>query len=347
MKDPVVAVALSGGIDSLVSGFLLKQKYKQVFGLHFTTGYENQEFDHILIEKQLGFPVYKIDLATAFEQKVVQYFVNTYLEGKTPNPCIICNREIKFGALLEAARQKGADLFATGHYATVVNSVSLPDQKILTPYLEKGTDSLKDQAYFLSLLSADQLSCVLFPLAGMTKDQVRQTAFKNGIKPLFSSESQDICFIQDHNFSKFILDKTKQAPAPGKIVDLSGKTVGHHEGLHQYTVGQRRGLNCPATEPYYVKQIDMKNNILRVCFKKDLACKKFTVDQMNWNYPSLPPVTDMTTKIRYSHKGALASLNIDGKTGTVVFETPQTAVTPGQAAVFYQHQRVLGAGIIQ
>lgn len=347
MKEPVVAVALSGGIDSLVSGFLLKQTYKNIFGLHFTTGYEKQCIDHTMLEKQLGFPVFNIDLSEVFEQKVVQYFINTYLDGKTPNPCIICNKEIKFGALLEQASQMGADILATGHYAAVVNSICFPDRPISTPYLEKGNDPLKDQSYFLSLLSADQLKHIFFPLAGMTKEQVRQTAQSNSIMPLFPSESQDICFIHDNNFSDFILKKQNHSPEPGKIKDLSGKTVGRHEGLHKYTIGQRRGLNCPASEPYYVKNIDIKSNVLTVCFKKDLSCKDFSVDQINWNYPDPPPIDEMITKIRYSHKGASSTLTIDGCMGTIVFDTPQNSVTPGQAAVFYKKKRVLGAGIIQ
>lgn len=349
MKNRVAAVALSGGIDSLVSGFLLKQRYKDIFGLHFTTGYEKQDIDPAALEKQLGFEVFKIDLSEVFEQKVVHYFIKTYLDGKTPNPCIVCNKKIKFGAVLEKARQMGADFLATGHYAAIVNSISFPDRPISTPYLEKGKDPLKDQSYFLSLLSADQLEHVLFPLAGMTKDQVRHTAQLNGITPLFPSESQDICFIHDNNFSAFIVNKQNNTPVPGKIKDLSGKTVGHHGGLHKYTIGQRRGLNCPASQPYYVKHIDIKNNVLTVCFKADLNCRHFTVNQINWNYPDPPPVDGMITKIRYSHKGAASKLTIDGGSdiGNIVFDTPQNAVTPGQAAVFYKDKRVLGAGIIQ
>ncbi|MBU1194694.1 MAG: tRNA 2-thiouridine(34) synthase MnmA [Proteobacteria bacterium] len=348
MKDPVVAVALSGGIDSLVSGFLLKQRYKDIFGLHFTTGYEKRHIDPGMLENQLGFPVFEIDLSDIFEQNVVQYFIKTYLDGKTPNPCIICNKKIKFGTLLENAFQKGADFLATGHYATVVNSISFPDRRISTPYLEKGSDPLKDQSYFLSLLSADQLEHILFPLSGMTKEQVRQTANSNGITPLFPSESQDICFIHDNNFSAFIVNKQNHTPEPGKIKDLSGKTVGHHGGLHKYTIGQRRGLNCPASQPYYVKHIDIKNNVLTVCFKAQLNCKALAVNQINWNYPDPPPVDDMITKIRYSHKGAASRLTIDENAlGNIIFDTPQNAVTPGQAAVFYKDRRVLGAGIIQ
>jgi tRNA-specific 2-thiouridylase len=360
----VVAVALSGGVDSLVSGYLLKQKYKNVFGIHFRTGYEKDPVDLSLLEKQLGFDVKLIDLSDVFEKKVIQYFIETYLEGKTPNPCVICNKTIKFGELLKHAQNLGANFLATGHYATIVNPISFPDKNITHSYLKKGKDPLKDQSYFLSMLSEDQLEKIIFPLAGMIKKDVKKFAKSKNIEPFHPSESQDICFIHDNNFSQFILEKIKSAPKHGDIVDMEGKKVGEHKGLHKYTIGQRRGINCPASEPFYVKNIDIKNNILHVCFKKDLACKKFSIAQINWNYPEQKTIKDIITKIRYSHKGAASTLTFtnspsdnkgsdskgsDGKklTGEVVFDEPQNAITPGQAAVFYKGDRVLGAGIIQ
>ena len=347
MKNPVIAIALSGGVDSLVSGYLLKHKYKHVFGIHFTTGYEKDRADLIYLEKQLGFPVTCIDLSHIFEEKVVQYFIQTYLEGKTPNPCIICNKEIKFGELLKIAQNMGADFLATGHYATIVNPISFPEKKISYCYLEKGVDPLKDQSYFLSLLSSDQLEKIIFPLAGMIKNDVERLAVSKHLAPAHPKESQDICFIHDNNFPGFILKKQGLAPSPGNIVDMNKKIIGSHNGLHKFTIGQRRGINCPAGEPYYVKKIDMKNNILEVCFKRDLSEKKAEIDQINWNSPKQKNITDIITKIRYSHKGALSTLSIKESCGQIVFEEPQNAITPGQAAVFYKNARVLGAGIIQ
>ena len=202
MKKPVVAVALSGGIDSLVTGHLIKQEYKRVFGLHFSTGYETNTIQTDALENQLGFPVHRLDLSAEFEQTVVQYFVRTYLKGKTPNPCLICNQTIKFGALLEKARQMGANLLATGHYATIgcKSDTSLP-------CLENSVDIQKDQSYFLSLVDPSRWNHVIFPLSSMTKVQVRKIAEDNGLVPLFPSESQDICFIHDKSFSGFIRDK--------------------------------------------------------------------------------------------------------------------------------------------
>jgi len=347
MKNPIIAVALSGGVDSLVSGYLLKLKYKNIFGIHFTTGYEKEPLDILLLEKQLGFPVTSIDLSKNFEKKVIQYFIETYLEGKTPNPCVVCNKEIKFGELLKYAQKMGADYLATGHYATIINPISFPDKTISHCYLEKGSDPLKDQSYFLSFLSGEQLEKIIFPLAGMTKKEVKQLAEIKNLKPIHHSESQDICFIHDNNFPRFILQKQKISHQSGDIIDHKGKIVGRHNGLYKYTIGQRRGIDCPAKEPYYVKQIDVKNNILKVCFKKDLSSKTFRIAQINWNFSDWKIIPDIMTKIRYSHKGALSTLTLNDSCGEVVFNEPQNAITPGQAAVFYQGDRVLGAGIIQ
>ncbi len=346
MASPVVAIALSGGVDSLVAGFLMKKAYKEVFGVHFTTGYEKTPTNVKALENQLGFPVHTINLTQLFEKQVVQYFISTYLEGKTPNPCVICNKQIKFGALLEKARTLGADAIATGHYATIVNPLAFPDRKISKSWLEKGVDPLKDQSYFLSMLSSEQLDRIILPLAGFTKPQVKMLAKKNNLSPTTSAESQDICFIQDTGFSQFILDKKGISPTPGPIKDINGKIVGTHKGLHAYTIGQRRGLNCPASEPYYVRYIDLSTNTLVVCFKKDLAQTKMQVGNIIWNYSGTHEIS-MISKIRYSHKGAASRLICNGASGQVIFDSPQFAITPGQAAVFYQGNRVLGAGIIQ
>ncbi|MFA5906952.1 MAG: tRNA 2-thiouridine(34) synthase MnmA [Desulfobacula sp.] len=347
MNNPVIAVALSGGVDSLVSGYLLKEKYKQVFGIHFLTGYEKEPVDSSLLEQQLGFPVTCIDLSRLFEEKVISYFIETYIEGKTPNPCIVCNKDIKFGELLTQAQKMGADYLATGHYATVYNGFSFPEKIINQAYLGKAFDALKDQSYFLSMLNSRQLEKIIFPLAGMKKEKVKAFAKTKNIRPIQPSESQDICFIHDNDLSKFIQEKNKIKFEQGNIVDMDGKTVGQHNGLHQFTIGQRKGINSPASEAYYVKRIDIKNNILEVCFKKDLSTKSFHVGEINWNDADREIIPDIITKIRYSHKGAFSTLKRKGSLGEVIFHEPQNAVTPGQAAVFYKEARVLGAGIIQ
>lgn len=347
MKDPVIAVALSGGVDSLVTAYLLKEKYKKVFGIHFSNGYEQQPTDIKSLETQLGIEIHVIDLSEAFEKKVVQYMIDTYLAGQTPNPCLICNREIKFGELLKHSKTMGADYLATGHYAHIVNSLSDPEKSKAGPYIKKGKDPLKDQSYFLSLLNKDQLNHIVFPLAGMIKTNVKELAKKAGLKPLQSNESQDICFIHDNDLAGFIEKKHPVLPAPGNIVDLEGTIVGRHSGLHQFTIGQRRGINCPAAEPYYVKQIDMKKNELVVCFKKDLSFSGMNVGEVVWNKSVDNSISGIETKIRYNHKGVLSTIRVENDRCQVHFNEPQNAVTPGQGAVFYKDDRVLGAGIIQ
>ncbi|HCY84128.1 MAG TPA: tRNA 2-thiouridine(34) synthase MnmA [Desulfobacteraceae bacterium] len=358
-SDATVAVALSGGIDSLVTGFLIKQAYKHVFGIHFTTGYETTPVDTAVLEAQLGIKVHTVDLSQAFEEKVVDYFVSTYLAGKTPNPCLVCNPEIKFGVLLDRALHLGADALATGHYATVINRFTCPDQDVSSPRLEKGADPKKDQSYFLSRLRAAQLDRLIFPLAATTKDEVRKIAGSHNLTPAVPSESQDICFIREHSFADFITRKRGIHPTPGNIVDMDGKVIGTHQGLHTFTVGQRRGINVPGPEPYYVRRINMADNTLEVCFKKNLARETMDVDDIVWNYSGTQDIMNLTVKIRYAHKGAKATLTLEendrndgssassGSSASVRFDTPQNAVTPGQAAAFYRGDRVLGAGIIR
>lgn len=346
MNQPSVAVALSGGVDSLVSGHLLKQQFSRIFGIHFITGYETRMVNLEGLKQQLGFDIFTLDLSGRFEKEVVKYFVTTYLKGKTPNPCLVCNQKIKFGALLAEARRLGADFLATGHYATVVNRATFPDRHLTAPWLEKGEDPRKDQSYFLSRLTPEQLDRVIFPLAGTNKDAVKDIAAREGLRPEHPSESQDICFIHD-SFSRFIIQKKGLTPQKGPIRDLSGKRVGTHKGLHTFTVGQRRGINCPASEPYYVHTIDLAHNTLHVCFKQDLARSDMGVDDIIWNDSDTSGIQEVTTKIRYSHQGAASRLERKRTRGRVIFEIPQNAVTPGQAAVFYKGTRVAGSGIIQ
>ncbi|MGM0654329.1 MAG: tRNA 2-thiouridine(34) synthase MnmA [Thermodesulfobacteriota bacterium] len=346
-ESPVVAVALSGGIDSLVAGFLIKQRFKKVFGVHFTTGYEKNVPDLSALASVLGFPMHTIDLSREFETRVVDYFVSTYMAGKTPNPCLICNMQIKFKVLFDHVKKLGADLMATGHYATVVNRYTPGREKIKEAWLERGADLNKDQSYFLSMLSPDILYRLVFPLAGFTKTQVREFAGQHNLVPVVPGESQDICFLPDKHHGEFILAKTNVTPKPGPVVDSQDKIVGSHLGLHKFTVGQRRGINIPGPAPYYVKKINMNTNTLHVCFKSDLAQKRMTVEQMAWNYPEKENIRNLTVQIRYGHTAAPARLDWDKTLGIVTFDTPQNAITPGQAAVFYHGNRVLGAGLIR
>jgi tRNA-specific 2-thiouridylase len=269
------------------------------------------------------------------------------MAGRTPNPCLVCNVQIKFKALFNHAQTLGADLMATGHYATVVNRYTPARKKIEQAWLERATDLKKDQSYFLSMLSPEILDRLVFPLADFTKSRVREFAGQHNLVPLVPDESQDICFLPDKHHGEFIIAKTKSSPKPGPVVDSQGRIVGSHQGLHKFTIGQRKGINIPGPAPYYVKKINMNTNTLHVCFKSDLAQKRMTVEQMAWNYPEKENIRNLTVQIRYGHKAAPARLDWDETLGIVTFDAPQNAVTPGQAAVFYQGNRVLGAAFIQ
>ena len=327
-----------------MSAFLLRRHSQDgLFGIHFTTGYEAHPIDIPALSRQLGLEIFTVDMSAAFTAHVVNYFTSTYISGRTPNPCIVCNHTIKFGALVKAAIKRGATHIATGHYARIHSDAQGH------PALYRGMDELKEQSYFLAMLTKDQLKNVIFPLGEMTKQEVVSLARTQNMKPPEKKESQDICFIKNNSFADFIAScAEKNAFTPGTIVTTGGDIVGEHNGLHRYTVGQRRGLNCPGPAPYYVKKIDMKNNRLVVGSKEELLEKHFIVNQVNWLLPS-PLVNPMTvkTKIRYSHKGETARLTPCCHGIKVEFTQAQHAVTPGQAAVFYQEDRVIGAGIIQ
>ncbi len=393
-----VAVAVSGGVDSMVSAWLLKKSHPDLFGIHFTTGYERQPMNIAMniehLEKQLNIPVHRVDFRDVFEKHVVQYFIQTYCSGKTPNPCLICNQKVKFGALYDAAVHLGADTLATGHYAKIIRgetggAAGAGNSLTGTPILLKGKDSVKDQSYFLSMLSCEQLRHAIFPLADFTKQEVIQLAREKGLVPSEKKESQDICFIHESSFADFIVSKTGMTFTPGDIVTPDNTVIGTHRGLHCYTIGQRRGLNCPGPAPYYVKKIDVKTNRLVVAFKEELFEQEMYVENLNWFCsdieclkdpvtPALSPSTstiatapltasttstatpatalvtasvNLTTKIRYSHSGAFSTLmpspEFPGSDRVkIIFETPQLAVTPGQGAVFYDGDQVVGAGII-
>lgn len=337
----MTAIALSGGLDSLVAAHLLKQQGHDLMGIHFTTGFESKKIDLSYIQDQLDIKVHYMDLSAEFNARVVDYFVATYARGKTPNPCIICNQTIKFGLVAQMARDLGAERIATGHYAGMRGAGGQGID------LVRGVDPVKDQSYFLAMLTREQLKQAVFPLGLLTKARVREIALENHLVPCEQKESQDICFIGESGFSDFVQSRLSLAPSPGDIVLADGRQVGRHRGLHCYTIGQRRGLNCPGPEPYYVKTIDMENNTLVVGGKKDLYTAEAVLGDLNWITPPLSSSQRVITKIRYSHRGAPSVVSIQNNLTTLVFDEPQLSVTPGQVAVFYRDEQVLGAGIIQ
>ncbi|MDM8553090.1 tRNA 2-thiouridine(34) synthase MnmA [Desulfobacterales bacterium HSG2] len=338
----ITAIAISGGIDSLVSAYLLKKQGHKVFGIHFLTGYESGDPYQIRnIADQIGISVKVRDCSTEFRSEVVDYFTQTYQAGRTPNPCLVCNPSIKFGTILAAARESGASRLATGHYARVTKDDSG------RCHLLRGIDPEKDQSYFLAFLSQEQLTAACFPLGNMTKSEVRKLAAKKGLHPEVKEESQDVCFIKGCSYGEFLARHQELAPKPGPIQDVNGRILGEHKGLHLFTIGQRRGINCPASEPYYVTRIDTEQNRLVVGFKKDLLSSECRVAGINWIARKPASPIKVHTRLRHRHKAAPSTLfPIDNNLAVVRFETPQSAITPGQGAVFYRGEEVLGGGWI-
>ena len=342
-SNPLIAVLVSGGIDSLVAAHLLKQSGADVTAIHFLTGYEPEDRAGKLRQLfgRMDIPVSVFDCRTVFQSNVVDYFTAAYLRGETPNPCMACNSRIKFGACLDYARSLGADAVATGHYCRVTKN---PDGTRLW----KGADPAKEQSYFLAFLSRDQLGRARFPLEGMTKARVRAHAARHGLVPIERKESQDVCFIEGLECADFIEAHVPATSGPGPIEDMAGRMIGTHSGLHRFTVGQRRGINCPAEQPFYVAALDTARNCLKVGFRQDLFVPACRVAQVNW-IPGRPEgPMNVSVKIRYNQTEVPARLTPLGETDAVVeFVTPQFAVAPGQGAVFYDGDAVIGGGIIR
>lgn len=342
---------MSGGIDSLVAAALLKEQGKRIIGVHFLNGYETIEnaadaMAHARrtmqpLAEQLDISIHIIDLCAEFKRLVVDYFIHTYRSGKTPNPCLVCNPSIKFDILMNEAKKWGATCLATGHYARIAQ------RKDGRYRLLRGQDPHKDQSYFLARLTQVHLASALFPLGDLTKTQTRRIAHRKGLEPITIEESQDVCFIRNSNYGDFLAAQPGFPQGEGPIEAIDGRVIGKHRGLHRYTVGQRRGLNCPSTEPYYVVRLDPARNRLVVGRKSDLLTNACRVEHINWiDTPPEGPIS-VTTRIRYRHKAVPTKVHpLDVTRAEVFFETPETAVTPGQGAVFYRGEEVLGGGWI-
>ena len=360
---------MSGGVDSSVAAYLLKEQGYDVVGLTFRNWPQDcisraedkccgpqAVTDARMVAHTLDIPHYVVDEIEDFQRNVIDYFVAEYRQGRTPNPCVICNEKIKFGSLLKQAQALGAEFIATGHYARI-ERVEGHDSSWPQPadgrdgarpssnvrhLLRKGRDPGKDQSYFLFTLRQEQLARALMPLGDLSKDETRAIARKMGLKTHDKVESQEICFVPDKDYGRFLRDGAKLPDRKGDIVTRDGTVLAQHDGIQYFTIGQREGLKLGGQKmPLYVVELDAQHDRVVVGPAEDLIRDDFEISNANW-LAGEPPF-EATVKIRYNHKGAAASV-----AGTRVhLHEPQRAVTPGQAAVFYQDDLVLGGGWIR
>jgi tRNA-specific 2-thiouridylase len=355
MNKQRVLLGMSGGVDSSVAGYLLRQQGYDVIGVTMKVWPQDcisraedkccgpqAVADARNVAHSLGIPHYVVDEADQFEQTVINYFSSEYQAGRTPNPCVMCNEKLKFGSLWEKAAALGCDYIATGHYAIIEHH---GDRVVL----RKGADSRKDQSYFLFSLRQTQLRHALTPLGAMVKPEIREIAHTLGLKVADKVDSQEICFVPGNDYKAFLrthLDENEFHR--GQIYDVDGNFIGEHEGIELFTIGQRKGLPGGSPQPRYVVDIDPETNRVIVGAIEDLVCEEFEVDRCNWmNHQASDEAFDVSVKIRYSHPGTRATVTLlDDERARVRLHEAQRAVTPGQAAVFYNDDVVLGGGWI-
>jgi tRNA-specific 2-thiouridylase len=355
-KGTVVA-AMSGGVDSAVAAALLKQQGWEVIGITLQIWQERDDQsqkggccslgaveDARRAANRVGIPHYVLNFKDTFGRQVIDKFVSEYARGRTPNPCVECNRSVKFDELLKQARNLGADYLATGHYARVSY-----DEDTSRWQLRTALDAKKDQSYFLYTLSQEQLSQTLMPLGDLgSKDETRQIARDLGLHLADKPDSQEICFVPPEGYTKFLADKAPAALSPGRIVDTSGKDRGEHTGIANYTIGQRKRLPAASTGALYVIKLDPVENTVVVGSDDDLYLTGFQVEDMHWLSIQQPDsAVDVSARIRYNATSQPARLfPVNAKEARCEFDEPQRAITPGQAAVFYDCDLVLGGGTI-
>ncbi len=338
-----VAVLISGGLDSLVAARLLVEQQQDVFGLHLQVGYNDLTDGEVAqLAAVGGFPVKVRDCRRVFQSRIVDYFTEAYLRGETPNPCLWCNPCIKFGLGWEYARQMGAEKIASGHYCRLEGNGE--ERRLL-----QGRDKGKEQSYFLALLPRSCLATICFPVGHLTKTEVLHLARNKGLRPAAAKESQDICFIPSRtSCSDFIAGQGRKLPPAGYIEDMQGNILGEHPGIQYFTVGQRRGINCPAQRPYYVAALDAARNRVRVGFREELRVGNCLLDKMNWLIVPPRAPLPVTVKVRYRHPATAALASPLGDGGVeIAFSQPQFGIAPGQGAVLYDGERVVGGGIIR
>jgi tRNA-specific 2-thiouridylase len=369
LTEMKIAVAMSGGVDSSAAAAILKEQGHELVGFTMQLwdqrrGINTDEngdplpsrccslddvYDARRVAEELGFPFYVLNLERDFERAVVQPFVNSYLSGETPIPCVSCNSRLKFASLDRLAVSLGCEKVATGHYARVEFDSRTNRYKLL-----RGRNHQKDQSYFLWELTQDQLSRAMFPLGEMSKPEARDAARNHGLAVAEKKESQEICFVPDGDYAGFIdryleaEDATDRLPGSGEIVDTAGRVIGQHGGIQRYTIGQRRGIGIADARPLYVISLDASQNRVVVGQEEELLSSEFTAASVNWiafDNPLDSVCADV--RVRYRHTAAPATLTPIGNGRVrVVFDEPQRAITPGQATVFYRDDEVVGGGWI-
>lgn len=355
-----VLVAMSGGVDSSVAAALLVEQGYDVIGVTMqlwdysqneASCDPNSKFDTCcslddvadarMVAYKLGIPFYVFDYQDDFKENVVDYFTDEYLKGRTPNPCVACNTFLKFDHLLDRAQRLGCDYVATGHYAKIVYDEQYAQYKLL-----KGLDSHKDQSYFLYSMTQERLAKVLFPLGELTKPEVRNIAEKYGLVNASKKESMEICFIPNNDYAKFIANRVQDSDLiKGLIKHENGQILGEHDGIHQFTVGQRKGIKISYPTPLYVTRIDSDTGIVYVGEEKYLYRTGFSFKKFH-SIRNLSHETQFEVKIRYRSVPCAGILKIESHFVTLSFLTPQKSVTPGQIAVLYKENEVLGGGFI-
>jgi tRNA-uridine 2-sulfurtransferase len=354
-----VVVAMSGGVDSSVTAALLREQGHDVIGVsmqvwdysRFTAG-DGEKFgaccslddihDARRVAEQIGIPFYVVNFEEEFQRFVIDDFIAEYFRGRTPNPCVRCNQLIKFDLLLRKAGDLAADFLATGHYVR-----SIRDDRGRF-HLLRGVDEGKDQSYFLFTLTQEQLKATLFPLGGMTKQEVRSLASSYGLRVAEKGESQEICFIPDDDYVRFLEESAGKARMSGNIVDSRGNLLGRHEGTYRYTVGQRKGLGVAHPHPLYVLGVDAVRREVIVGGKEELAAEGLVAADVNWIVPPPGSPFDATCKVRYRQKQLPCRITpLPGDRVEVRFLKGEKAITPGQAVVFYDGEEVLGGGWIE
>ncbi len=350
MENKKVLLGMSGGVDSSVSALLLKNQGYEVIGitLELFAGSSCCNMDTYMDAKnvcnQIGIPHFTYDFKEEFKKYVINDFINCYANCKTPNPCIECNKYMKFGIMYEKARELGCSFIATGHYAKTEYS-----NKYNRWVLKKSNAGRKDQSYVLWSIPKDLIEHVIFPLSDFeSKDEIRKIAKENNLKVASKPDSEDICFVPDGNYKKFLENNSNIRPKIGDIVNSSGKVLGKHKGLYNYTIGQRRGLGISNSEPLFVLGFDSSKNEVIVGTEKELYKKEIIVTDVNLLlFDKIIGDMEVEVKTRYTAKMAKAKVSqIENNNIKVVFDEPQRAITPGQSAVFYLDDIVVGGGKI-